>query len=43
MPSNLRKSVEEAVKMVQFGHEPSKKLHKYTQYILDNYDELLMD
>lgn len=41
--SNLRKSTEEAVKMMQYGHEPSRKLHPYTQYILDNYFELVKD
>lgn len=41
--SNLRKSVEEAVKMKQFGHTPTKKLNKYTNYILKNYAELTAD
>lgn len=37
----LRQSVEEAVKIRQLGHEPTKKLKKYTEYILENYDNLL--
>ena len=39
--SVLRQSVEEAVKIRQLGHEPTKKLKKYTEYILENYDNLL--
>ena len=34
----LRQSVEEAVKIMQFNHEPTRKLKPYTQEILDNYD-----
>ena len=41
--SNIRKSVEEAVKIMQFNHQPARKLHPYTQYILDNYLELITD
>lgn len=41
--SDLRKSAEEAVKIMQFDHTPSKKFHKYTQYILDNYLQLITD
>lgn len=41
--SNLRKSAEEAVKMMQFDHQPPRKLHPYTQYILDNYLDLISD
>lgn len=39
--SDLRKSVEEAVKIMQFGYEPKKKMQPYTQYLLDNYFSLL--
>ena len=38
---DIRKSVEEAVKIMQFAHIPSRKYHPYTQYILDNYSELI--
>lgn len=41
--SDLRKSAEEAVKIMQFGHTPTRKWHPYTQYILDNYIELVDD
>ena len=37
----LRQSVEEAVKIMQFGHEPTKRLKPYTQQILDNYDKYI--
>jgi len=37
----LRQSVEEAVKIIQFGHEPTRKLKPYTQQILDNYDKYI--
>lgn len=41
--SDLRGSVEEAVKIMQFGHTPSRRLRPYTQYILDNYTALTSD
>ena len=41
--SDIRKSAEEAVKMMQFNHAPTRKLHPYTQYILDNYIDLIKD
>ena len=41
--SELRQSVEEAVKIVQFGHEPSKRLKPYTQEILDNYNDYIKE
>ena len=37
----LRQSVEEAVKIIQFGHEPTRRLKPYTQQILDNYDKYI--
>lgn len=37
----LRQSVEEAVKIMQFGHEPTRRLKPYTQQILDNYDKYI--
>ena len=41
--SELRQSVEEAVKIVQFGHEPSRRLKPYTQEILDNYNDYIKE
>ena len=41
--SDIRSSVEEAVKMMQFEHTPDRKLKPYTQYILDNYNSLIID
>lgn len=41
--SELRQSVEEAVKIVQFGHEPSRRLKPYTQEILDNYNNYIKE
>lgn len=37
----LRQSVEEAVKIKQFGHEPTRKYKPYTQQILENYEEYI--
>lgn len=39
--SELRQSIEEAVKIKQLGHQPSRKLKPYTQQILDNYDKYI--
>ena len=41
--SDIRGSVEEAVKIMQFGHTPQRKLRPYTQYILENYFTLITD
>lgn len=44
--NELRQSIEEAVKIMQLGHKPALKkngeykLHKYTELILRNYDNL---
>lgn len=37
----LRQSIEEAVKIKQFGHTPTKRMKPYTQEILDNYDNYI--
>lgn len=37
----LRQSVEEAVKIKQFGHEPTEKYKPYTQQILENYEDFI--
>lgn len=37
----LRQSVEEAVKIKQFGHEPTRKYKPYTQQILENYEDYI--
>ena len=41
--AELRRSIEEAVKIKQFGHQPSQKKKKYTDEILENYDKLLKE
>lgn len=41
--STVKQSVEEAVKIMQYGHTPTRKLKEYTQYILDNYKDLTAD
>lgn len=37
----LRQSVEEAVKIKQFGHKPTRKYKPYTQQILENYEDYI--
>lgn len=39
--TNLRQSIEEAVKIKQFNHTPTGKLKPYTEEILQNYDDLI--
>lgn len=41
--NSVKQSAEEAVKIMQFNHEPKKKLKEYTQYILDNWYDLTSD
>lgn len=41
--SDIRSSVEEAVKIMQFGHTPKRKFKPYTRYILENYFTLITD
>ena len=41
--NKIKQSAEEAVKIMQFNHEPKKKLKEYTQYILDNWYDLTSD
>ena len=41
--AELRRSIEEAVKIKQFGHQPTQKKKKYTDEILENYDKLLKE
>ena len=41
--TELRQSVEEAVKIMQLGHEPARKLKPYTQEILENYNSYIKE
>ena len=41
--AELRRSIEEAVKIKQFGHQPSRNKKKYTDEILEIYDKLLKE
>ena len=38
--NEIKSSADEAVRIRQFGHIPNKKFKQYTQYILDNYEDL---
>ena len=41
--TELRRSIEEAVKIKQFGHKPNRTKKKYTDEILSIYDDLLKE